>query len=65
MKTIYKVTIHGRTLEGGDLKQLLARAVTEKRSMDRVRHFGPLQNFSNAGSGGVALDRILFSAQLG
>ena len=35
MHTIYQVTIHGRTLESRDLRRLLARAVSEKRIMDR------------------------------
>ena len=41
MKSIYQVTIHGRTLEGRDLKQLLARAVSEKRNMDRSMRYYP------------------------
>lgn len=32
---IYQVTIQGRTLESRNLKQLLARAVSEKRDVDR------------------------------
>ncbi len=32
MKRIYSVIINGRTLEGWDLKELLARAVSAKRS---------------------------------
>jgi hypothetical protein len=31
---IYCVTIHGRTLESRNIKELLARAVTAKRNMD-------------------------------
>jgi hypothetical protein len=38
MKAIYRVTIHGRILESGDLQKLLARAVQEKRNMDRILH---------------------------
>ena len=34
MKELYRVTIHGRILESGDIRQLLSRAVAEKRSMD-------------------------------
>ncbi len=34
MKELYRVTIHGRVLESGNLRQLLSRAVAEKRSMD-------------------------------
>ena len=41
MKNIYQVTIHGRTLESRDLKQLLARAVSEKRNMDRTMKYYP------------------------
>jgi hypothetical protein len=37
--TIYRVTIHGRTLENCDVRKLLARAVQEKKSMDRVLRF--------------------------
>ena len=36
MRAIYRVTIHGRILESGDLQKLLARAVQEKRNMDRI-----------------------------
>jgi hypothetical protein len=36
---IYRVTIHGRTLENCDVRKLLARAVQEKKSMDRVLRF--------------------------
>ncbi len=32
---IYRVTIRGRNLESRNLRDLLARAVSEKRSMDR------------------------------
>jgi hypothetical protein len=35
MGKVYYVMIKGRTLESRDLKELLARAVTEKRNMDR------------------------------
>jgi|WetSurSiteA1Bulk_404760.scaffolds.fasta_scaffold325937_2 hypothetical protein len=35
MERTYQVTIHGRKLESCDLRLLLARAVTEKRNMDR------------------------------
>jgi hypothetical protein len=35
MERTYQVTIHGRKLESRDLRLLLARAVTEKRNMDR------------------------------
>ena len=35
----YRVTIHGRPLEGCDLRRLVARAVREKKSMDRVLRF--------------------------
>jgi len=36
MRAIYRVTIHGRILESSDLQKLLARAVQEKRNMDRI-----------------------------
>ena len=35
MKAIYRTTIHGQILESRDLRHLLARAVAEKREMDR------------------------------
>ncbi len=35
MKKVYSVIIKGRTLEGHDLKELLARAVVQKRKTDR------------------------------
>jgi len=34
MTGIYRVTIHGKVLESRNLKQLLSRAVAEKRNMD-------------------------------
>ena len=34
MAEIYRVTIHGRVLESRNLRQLLSRAVAEKRDMD-------------------------------
>ena len=53
MQKIYYVMIKGRTLESRDLKQLLARAVSEKRNSDRKsrlqgRSYGQaVENFSN------------------
>ena len=41
MKQIYRLTIHGRTLESADLRKLLSRAVREKRSMDRMLRYAP------------------------
>ena len=38
MNKVYYVTIKGRTLESRDLKELLARAVFHKRSVDRESH---------------------------
>ena len=35
MEEIYRTTIHGQILESRNLRQLLARAVFEKREMDR------------------------------
>jgi len=35
MNKIYYVIIKGKTLESRNLKELLARAVTEKRNQDR------------------------------
>ena len=34
MHEVYRVTIHGKTLESRDLRKLLSRAVSEKRDMD-------------------------------
>ena len=39
MKQIYRLTIHGRTLESADLRKLLSRAVREKRSRDRMLQY--------------------------
>jgi hypothetical protein len=36
MNQIFQVKIQGRTLESRNLKQLLARAVSEKRSIDHT-----------------------------
>jgi hypothetical protein len=45
MKEIYRITIHGRVLESRDLRILLARAVSEKREMDRrMRVFAGLRS---------------------
>ncbi len=35
MKPIYRVTVCGRVLESSDMGRLLARAVAEKRAMQR------------------------------
>jgi hypothetical protein len=35
MNKVYSVMIKGRTLESRDIRELLARAVSEKRSSDR------------------------------
>jgi hypothetical protein len=37
MERVYSVNINGRTLEGRNLKELLARAVSAKRNTDRGR----------------------------
>jgi len=39
MNKIYYVVIKGRTLESRNLKELLSRAVTEKRNLDRKSAF--------------------------
>jgi hypothetical protein len=63
MKAIYRVTIHGVTLESGDLKQLLARAVSEKRSMDqKAQHFWsmqrpPLRGYADLPAAGLLAER--------
>jgi hypothetical protein len=41
MQNLYKVTVCGRTLESRNLRQLLSRAVSEKRGMDRRLRFSP------------------------
>ncbi len=56
MRDIYRVTIHGRILESRDLKQLLARAVSEKRCMDRRFRFLP-PPLPGSGFGPVLLGR--------
>lgn len=35
MQEVYRVTIHGKILESRNLRQLLSRAVAEKRNMDQ------------------------------
>jgi hypothetical protein len=49
MEEIYRITIHGRKLESRDLRQLLARAVQEKRNLD--------QRLRIASSAGRSADR--------
>jgi hypothetical protein len=45
MKEIYRTTIHGQILESRNLRKLLARAVSEKREMDRkMRIFSSLRS---------------------
>jgi hypothetical protein len=54
MKRIYSVIIKGRTLESGDLRELLARAVNEKRKLDRAvpfRSCSPVQQMQSAFAG--------------
>ena len=46
MTDIYQVTIRGRRLESRDLKQLLARAVREKRSLDQRLRITPSSGVS-------------------
>lgn len=41
MNKVYYVIIKGRTLESRNLKELLSRAVSAKRIMDRSFHSGP------------------------
>ena len=36
MKKVYYISIKGKTLESRDLKELLARAVAQKRNSDRA-----------------------------
>lgn len=35
MSMVYRIKVRGKVLESRDLRKLLARAVAEKRSMDR------------------------------
>ena len=56
MGKVYYVMIKGRTLESRDLKELLARAVSEKRNMDRkerLRSCSPafMENPAKTGTG--------------
>ncbi len=56
MKDIYKVTIHGMTLESRNLRQLLKRAVSEKRNMDqRMRFLPPVRPLLLSAFGSVVL----------
>ena len=56
MKDLYRVTIHGMTLESRNLRQLLARAVSEKRNMDqRLRFLQPVQPLILSAFGNVML----------
>ena len=41
MKEIYQVVIDGRKLESQDLRQLLARAVREKKNLDQRLRAAP------------------------
>jgi hypothetical protein len=41
MSKIYCVNIRGRTLEGRNLRELLARAVSEKKNQDRKSMLQP------------------------
>lgn len=41
MSKIYHVIIKGKTLESRDLRELLARAVSAKRKLDRKAQFQP------------------------
>ncbi len=55
MREIYRVTIHGQTLEGRDLRQLLARAVSEKREMDRKMIISSgLRSSTDSGKGSIS-----------
>ena len=49
MNKVYYIMIKGKTLESRDLKQLLARAVAQKRNSDRTFM---RQNLSRGGSSG-------------
>jgi hypothetical protein len=56
MKDLYQITIHGRTMESRDLRQLLARAVTEKRNMDlRLRFLKQIDPLLASVAGSAAL----------
>ncbi len=49
----YSVMIKGRTLESRDLRELLARAVNEKRKSDRIL---PFQSCASAAMAGGCLN---------
>jgi len=58
MKEIYEVRICGRTFESRNLRQLLARAVSEKRNMDRMLRFVPaIGAIGLPGAAAVSFDR--------
>lgn len=65
MSRIYQVTIHGTILESKDLKKLLARAVHEKRDMDRrVRSFWAIQHSPLAVCRGILSDNAELAGQV-
>jgi hypothetical protein len=49
MKKVYYIIIKGRTLESRDLKELIARAVAEKRNQKRKSLLPAQLNASNPG----------------
>jgi hypothetical protein len=54
MGKIYYVMIKGRTLESRNLKELLARAVSEKRNLDRRICLQPRSRTSTLGQNTVS-----------
>jgi hypothetical protein len=55
MNIVYQVTVRGRKFESRDLRKLLARAVAEKRSMDRrLRLLKSLDRSALSGLGTVS-----------
>jgi len=65
MSRIYQVTIRGTKLESKDLKKLLARAVHEKRDMDRrVRSFWAIQQSPISVCRSISVDSAALAGQV-
>jgi hypothetical protein len=59
MKRVYYISIKGKILESRDLKELLARAVAQKRNSDRAFM---LQNLSRGQTANANPSRACMSA---
>ncbi len=63
MNKIYYVIIQGRTLESRDLRTLLARAVAEKRNLDRrLRQARPHERASMGSASNPCGERVQAAA---